>query len=65
MVEMVKEELRSPKYSGKEWKRSRDVMARSYYKELRDNGLTHQQVIELSTQLLQLVSTDIEGPQAK
>jgi hypothetical protein len=58
---MVKDELRTVKYSGSEWKRTRGVMARSFYKELRDNGLTNQQVIELSTQLLQLVSTDIES----
>ncbi len=58
---MVKEELKTPKYQRNEWKRTRGIMARSFYKELRDNGLTNQQVIELSTQLLQLVSTDIEG----
>ncbi len=58
---MVKEELRMPKYRGSEWKRTRGVMARSFYKELRHNGLTNQQVIELSTQLLHLVSADLEG----
>jgi len=58
---MVKDEVRTVKYSGSEWKRTRGIMARSFYKELRDNGLTNQQVIELSTQLLQLVSTDIES----
>lgn len=58
---MVKEELKMPKYRGNEWKRTRGVMARSFYKELRDTGLTNQQVIELSTQLLHLVSADLEG----
>jgi hypothetical protein len=57
---MVKEQLSTPKYSGNEWKRTRGIMARSFYKELRDNGLTHQQVIELTTQLLHLVNSDLE-----
>jgi hypothetical protein len=57
---MVKQELRTPKYSGSEWKRTRGIMARSIYKELRDNGLTHQQVIELTTQLLHQVNSDLE-----
>ena len=58
---MVKEELRMPKYRGSEWKRTRGVMARSVYKDLRGSGLTNQQVIELSTQLLHQVSADLEG----
>lgn len=63
---MVKEELRTPKYSGNEWKRTRGIMARSFYKELRDNGLTHQQVIELTTQLLHLVNSDLTtGPHVR
>lgn len=49
------------KISPQEWKRQRGVMARAFYKELKDNGLTSQQVIELSTQILQLVGTYQEG----
>lgn len=47
------------------WQRTRGIMARSFYRELRDNGLTNQQVVELSTQLLQLVSTDLELEQQR
>ncbi|MBU0531034.1 MAG: hypothetical protein ABIG32_01905 [Candidatus Uhrbacteria bacterium] len=43
-----------------DWKARRGIMARSFYKEWRDYGLTNQQIIELSTQLLQLVANDEE-----
>ncbi len=48
-------------YAGPEWKRARSILARSFYKEMRTSGLTHQQVIELSTELLDLVTGDLRG----
>jgi len=50
-----------PRYAANDWRRTRDILARSFYKELRTSGLTHQQVIELSTELLHLVTADIQG----
>ena len=50
---------RSPYESPADWRRARGVLARSFYKELRTNGLTVRQVVELSNELLQLVSSDV------
>lgn len=38
--------------------RNRSV-AKSFYRHLRGEGFTHQQIIELSTQLLDLVTEDL------
>lgn len=44
--------------------RSRAV-ARSFYRQLRTEGFTHQQIIELSTTLLDFVTEDLkEGTEA-
>ncbi|MCK6527577.1 hypothetical protein L6R50_08445 [Myxococcota bacterium] len=53
-----------PQYTGNDWRRARSILARSFYKELRGSGLTHQQVIELSTELLHLVTGDLKGDSA-
>ena len=39
--------------------RNRSV-ARSFYRELRTQGFTHEQIIELSTTLLRLVTEDLQ-----
>ncbi len=49
---------RSPYESPADWRRARGVLARSFYKELRSNGLSVRQIVELSNELLQLVSSD-------
>jgi hypothetical protein len=51
---------RSPYESPADWRRARSVLARSFYKELKSNGLSVRQIVELSNELLQLVSTDFE-----
>ena len=35
------------------------TVARSFYRELRSEGFSHQQIIELSTTLLDLVTEDL------
>lgn len=35
------------------------TVAKSFYRQLRTEGFTHQQIIELSTTLLQLVTDDL------
>lgn len=43
--------------------RSRNrTVAKSIYRELRAQGFTHEQVIELSTTLLDLVTEDMQQP---
>lgn len=37
------------------------VVARSFYRQLRSEGFTQQQIIELSTTLLDLVAEDLRG----
>lgn len=41
------------KYRGREWKRTRRSMAQDYLRELREDGLTEKQVVELVTLILQ------------
>ncbi len=38
------------------------VVAKSFYRRLRTEGFTHEQIIELSTTLLDLVSEDLRKP---
>lgn len=44
--------------------RSRNKMvAKSFYRQLRSEGFSHRQIIELSTEILDLVAEDIKtGP---
>lgn len=37
------------------------LVARSFYRQLRSEGFTQQQIIELSTTLLDLVTEDLRG----
>ncbi len=41
--------------------RNRSV-ARSFYRQLRSEGFTHEQIIELSTTLLDFVTEDMRQP---
>ena len=46
------------------YRRRNEIVARSFYRQLRSEGFSHEQIIELSTQLLDLVTTDLrECPQ--
>jgi len=49
---------RSPYENSTDWPRARGILARSFYKELKANGLGHRQIVELSNELLRLVSDD-------
>jgi hypothetical protein len=51
---------RSPYNDAADWSRARGILARSFYKELKANGLSGRQVLELSNELLQLVTDDVE-----
>jgi len=41
------------------YRRRNEIVARSFYRQLRSEGFSHEQIIELSTQLLDLVTTDL------
>lgn len=38
------------------------VIAKSFYRQLKTEGLSHEAIIELSTTLLDLVTEDIKAP---
>jgi len=40
------------------------ILARSLFKELRGNGYTPNQILALSTELIDLVTQDLKGQQA-
>lgn len=39
------------------------TVAKSFYRQLKTEGFSHEQIIELSTTLLDLVTTDIKAPE--
>mgnify|MGYP000633909198 CR=1 FL=1 len=41
------------------------IVAQSFYRQLRTEGFTPEQVIDLSTTLLALVTEDMQGAEAK
>ncbi|MFT4625147.1 MAG: hypothetical protein ACI8PZ_003813 [Myxococcota bacterium] len=41
-------------------RRRNDTVAKSFYRELRSQGFSHEQIIELSAKLLDLVHADLE-----
>jgi hypothetical protein len=51
---------RSPYETTNDWMRARNILAKSFYKELKANGLNHRQIVELSNELLQMVSEDFQ-----
>ncbi len=40
------------------------TVARSFYRHLKSEGFSHEQIIELSTNLLDMVATDIRDDQS-
>jgi len=55
---------RSPYETSSDWRRAREILARSFYKELKNNGLNSRQIVELSNELLKMVSDDFVMPEA-
>ena len=52
----------NPVESDKLYRNRNRAVARSFYRELRNEGFTHQQIIELSTSLLDMVTEDLKQP---
>lgn len=42
------------------YQRRNQIVARSFYRQLKAEGFSHEQIIELSTTLLDLVSEDLQ-----
>lgn len=40
------------------------ILARSFFKELRDNGYSHSQILALSTELIDLVTREVRAEDA-
>ena len=49
----------APKVSGDRAAAAR-ILARSFYRELRENGYTPRQLLSLSTELIELVTQDLQ-----
>ncbi len=45
-----------------EWKRTRTILARSFYNEMKSHGYSPHQIIELSSEILSLVTVDLREP---
>lgn len=45
-----------------EWKRARTILARTFYNDLKAHGYSPNQIIELSSEILGLVTTDLREP---
>lgn len=43
------------------FKNRNQTVARSFYRHLKSEGFSHEQIIELSTTLLDLVATDLQA----
>lgn len=48
-----------------EWKRTRTILARSFYNEMKSHGYSPHQIIELSSEILGLVTVDLRDPAAQ
>jgi hypothetical protein len=50
--------------SGRANERSTKILAKSFYRQLRENGYTHNQVVTMASELISLVTQDIRqgGP---
>lgn len=44
-----------------DWKRTRTILARSFYNEMKSHGYSPNQIIELSSEILGLVTGDLSG----
>lgn len=62
---MTQQNNRSPYENSADWGRARQILARSFYKELKANGLSGRQILELSNELLTLVSTEVHSGEAR
>jgi hypothetical protein len=47
------------------YRKRNKVVAQSFYRQLRSEGFSHEQIIELSTTLLDLVTTDMKDEQVR
>jgi hypothetical protein len=56
---------RSPYEASTDWKRAKQILARSFYKELKANGLNARQIVELSNELLRMVSDDFQEGESR
>ena len=45
-----------------QWKRARMILARSFYNEMKSHGYSPNQIIELSSEILGLVTVDLREP---
>jgi hypothetical protein len=45
--------------------RAARILARTFYKDLRENGYTPNQILALSTELIDLVTRDLRGEREK
>lgn len=43
-------------------RRRNDTVAKSFYRELKSQGFSHEEIIQLSTRLLALVTDDMQAP---
>jgi hypothetical protein len=53
---------RIPMQTANLYQNRNQVVAKSFYRRLKTEGFTHEQIIELSTTLLDLVSEDLRKP---
>ncbi len=44
------------------WNKARSILARSFYNEMKGLGYSPNQIIELSSEILGLVTTDLREP---
>lgn len=55
--------LINPSNSTRLHDRSLKIIAKSLFKELKENGYDHRQIVNLSTELLSLVTTELKDNQ--
>ena len=48
-----------------DWKRTRTILARSFYNEMKSHGYSPHQIIELSSEILGLVTVDLREPSSQ
>lgn len=61
IMKLAQQVNRSPYDNRADWARARDILARSFYRELKEAGLDGGQVIDLSREILDLVSQDFRA----
>ncbi len=53
--------MRTQPVEKKLYQQRNQIIARSFYRHLKSEGFSHEQIIELSTTLLDLVSEDLQS----